>query len=55
MQDTRSWVQQVSELLVVDLEETSLNVELFLSLGDLFEEIAHREEEEAVCITCRGL
>ena len=41
MKYSRSRIKQITKLLVINLEETCLDVELFFSLRHLFEEVAH--------------
>ena len=48
MKYSRRWVQQISQLLIVDLQETGFDVELFVPLRHLLKEVANGEQEEAV-------
>jgi hypothetical protein len=50
MEDARSWVQEVSKLLVVDLQERCFNVELFVSHRHLLPHVSHRLEEKAIVL-----
>ena len=55
LQNTRRWVQQVSELLIVDLEEACLDVKLLLAHGHGLPHVADRlGEEPVVLVSVRG-
>lgn len=50
MKDSTGWVEQISQLFIVNLTERGLHVELFWLHGHLFPHVAHWPGEETIVL-----
>ena len=50
LEDARRWIKQISQLLIIDLEETSFDVELFLTHRHRLPHVPNRLSEQAIML-----